>query len=54
MPKQGPFSLMEEEEKIFLKNKSVHKTVEILFEISYPPSGIRWHILDKNAIKALL
>lgn len=54
MPKQGPFSLMEEEEKSFLNNKSVHMTVEILFKISYPPSGIRLHILDKNAMKALL
>lgn len=39
MPKQGPSSLMEEEEKSFLNDKSVHITVEILFKISYPPSG---------------
>lgn len=47
MPKQGPFSLMEEEEKSFLNNKSVHMTVEILSKISYPPSGKITHFRQK-------
>lgn len=47
MPKQGPSSLMEEEEKSFLNNKIVHMTVEILFKISYPPSGKITHFRQK-------